>query len=91
MWASMDNARKVGYADAGGGQGRGRRVDRRQPGIPMPLRHTVLLMAERFGVLPWQIAAAPADEVLPWIGVMSLEAEIRDALADLGPEDVFMR
>lgn len=91
MWASMDNARKVGYADPGGKQSRPRKIDRRRKGIPTPLRHMVLQMAERFGVLPWQIAAAPMDEVLPWIGLMSLEAEIKDAIGDLGPEDFFER
>ena len=55
--------------------------------MPIPLEYAALLLAERFGVPPWQVMEAPAETVLHWLNLVSLEAQYKGDLEGLGPRD----
>lgn len=50
-----------------------------------------MLVAERFGVLPWVLEEEPADRVAYYFNLMGIEGEARTAMHGLDPEEEFYR
>ncbi len=53
----------------------------------MPPEARTLALAERFHVLPWNLAEEPADEVLHWMAVMGVEGEVSAAREGMSPDE----
>ena len=73
---------------------RARKIDRRRKGVAMPLEYACILICERFpgAGAPWDLEEDErGDRIRYYMNLMGIEAEIKDALADLGPEDYFER
>lgn len=69
------------------GNGRQRKIDRRQAGVAMPVEYAYILLGERFGQPPWVIEDAPADRLAFYLGLLSLEGQYKDDLAGLEPDE----
>lgn len=50
-----------------------------------------LTLADRFHKWPWQLEDEPADRVLFWLNVMSVEAEARNDREGLAPDEPSVR
>lgn len=48
-------------------------------------------LGERFGRWPWELDDAPIDRVLWYARIMGIEAEAREALSGLEPDEPFYR
>lgn len=62
---------------------------RRQIGTPWP--RAAIQLGERFGKWPWELEAEPTDRVLYYTRIMGIEAEAREAMDGLKPDEPFYR
>lgn len=59
--------------------------------MPCPPEVRNVLLAERFHTTPWAIEAAPADRVLRYMHVLSIEGEVRELTTDLPDDEPLFR
>lgn len=64
---------------------------RRTPGLGCPWPLAAVQLGERFGKWPWELDDAPSDRVLWYARIMGIEAEAREALSGLEPDEPFFR
>lgn len=62
-------------------------IDDLRKGVPCPPEARTLHLAERFHCPPWDIEQAPADRVMFWLQVMSVEAEVSNAREDMKSDE----
>lgn len=55
--------------------------------MPCPTPYANVIIAERFGVLPWQLEQEPLDRVLYYFGILAIEGEMHGALEGLSHEE----
>jgi hypothetical protein len=49
-----------------------------------------IIIAERFGALPWEIEEAPADRVAYYLGILGIEGEYKGLMDGLEPNEAFI-
>lgn len=60
-------------------------------GTPCPLLYANVMLAERFGCLPWELEDAPLDQYRKYLSVLAIEGEVKGLLADLEPDEPLIR
>lgn len=58
-----------------------------QKGVGCPLEYVHVLLGARFGHWPWEIEQEPADRVLFYRRLLSVEAEVHSHLAGVSTSD----
>lgn len=64
-------------------------MDKRRPGIPIPLEYALALLGERFGVPPWELERSQdGGRIMHYLALIGEAEQIKADLEPLGIDGV---